>query len=260
MLRRFLEEGDLTDESARHFLEQRGWGETDSFRVYVLNFEQAAEKDRPNQSYRRYFSAVAAVFPLDLCGVLEDRFVLLANDSKMPDDRRRKKLEELLEEAPIAGGVSLSHRGFGLLPRLLEQAVFALESGRGRRGHFTDYYGLALDHLIRCDYEPDRCLAACQPDVYRLYCQDEVLYQTLWAYLIQDRSVTRTVQMLFIHKNTLLYRLHRIEELLECDLSDPYTRSYMRMSFLLLERHAGLACPPVAAFGPPGDAPMRQEQ
>ena len=249
MLRRFLEGGDLTDESARHFLDQRGWTEKDSFRVYVLDLEQTAQKEQMFQNYRRFFSAVAAVLPLDLCGVLEDRFVLLANDSKMPDDRRRKALEELLEGAPVAGGVSLSHRGFGLLPRLLEQALFALESGRGRRGHFTDYYGLALDHLIRSDYEPDRCLAACQPDVYRLYCQDEVLYQTLWAYLLQDRSVTRTVQMLYIHKNTLLYRLRRIEELLECDLADPYTRSYMRMSFLLLERHAGLTSPPAAAFG-----------
>ena len=47
-----------------------------------------------------------------------------------------------------------------------------------------------------------------------------------------------TVQMLYVHKNTLLYRLRRIEELLQYSFSDSYTRSYMRMSFLLLERHA----------------------
>lgn len=128
-----LEGGDLTNESARHFLNQRGWTEKDSFRVYVLDLEQTAQKERLFQDYRRFFSTVAAVLPLDLCGVLEDRFVLLANDSKMPDDRRRKALEELLE----------------------------------------------------------------------------------------------------------------------CDLADPYTRSYMRMSFLLLERHAGLTSPPAAAFGGP---------
>lgn len=110
---------------------------------------------------------------------------------------------------------------------------------------------MAMDHLIRSPYDPDRCLAACQPDVYRLFCQDEVLYQTLWAYLMQDRSVTRTVQMLFVHKNTLLYRLRRIEESLQYSFSDPYTRSYMRFSFLLLERHAGLEKPPIAAFEMP---------
>ena len=108
-----------------------------------------------------------------------------------------------------------------------------------------------MDHLIRSPYDPDRCLAACQPDVYRLFCQDEVLYQTLWAYLMQDRSVTRTVQMLFVHKNTLLYRLRRIEESLQYSFSDPYTRSYMRFSFLLLERHAGLEKPPVPTFEMP---------
>ena len=156
-----------------------------------------------------------------------------------------------MSASPVSGGVSLSRQGFALLPRLLEQAEFALGTSRKEAGRFTDFYSLALDYLIRSDYHPDRCLAACHPDVYRLFCQDEVLYQTLWAYLLQDRSVNRTVQMLYVHKNTLLYRLRRIEELLQYSFSDPYTRSYMRISFLLLERHAGLPQPPAAAFGMP---------
>ena len=49
----------------------------------------------------------------------------------------------------------------------------------------------------------------------------------------------------------LLYRLRRIEESLQYSFSDPYTRSYMRFSFLLLERHAGLEKPPVPAFEMP---------
>ena len=249
MLQRLLEGAPVADAGAQHFLDQRGWTEADSYRVYALNFEEASE--HMQWDYRKYFSTIAAVFPLDLCGVFGGRFVLLANDNKMPDDRRRRKLEEILGAAPVSGGVSLSHQGFALLPRLLEQAEFALRAPRKEEGRFTDFYSLAMDYLIRSDYAPDRCLAACQPDVYRLFCQDEVLYKTLWAYLLQDRSVTRTVQMLYVHKNTLLYRLRRIEELLQYSFSDSYTRSYMRMSFLLLERHAGLPQPPAAAFGLP---------
>lgn len=251
MLQRFLEGGSLSDEGAQHFLEQRGWTEKDSFRVYILDLDGSEDKLQLRRSYRQYFAAIAAVFPWDLSGVLEGRFVLLANDSRMPDDRRRTKLEELLRAAPVKGGVSLSRQGFQLLPKLFEQAEYALQSPKGKKGFLTDYYYLAMDHLIRSLYDPDRCLAACQPDVYRLFCQDEVLYQTLWAYLLQDRSVTRTVQMLFVHKNTLLYRLRRIEESLQYSFSDPYTRSYMRFSFLLLERHAGLEKPPVPAFEMP---------
>ena len=191
MLRRFLEGAPMTDAGARHFLEQRGWSEADSFRVYILDFAGTEESTRSN--YKKYFAAIAAIFPLDLCGVFDDRFVLLANDNKMSDDRRRGRLEEILDAAPVSGGVSLSRQGFALLPRLLEQAEFALCTSRKEKGHFTDFYSLALDYLIRSDYHPDRCLAACHPDVYRLFCQDEVLYQTLWAYLLQDRSVTRTV-------------------------------------------------------------------
>lgn len=251
ILQRLLKGAAVTDESALHFLEQRGWTEADRFRVYVLNFDETAEHTHWN--YRKHFAAVAAVFPMDIYGVFGDRFVLLANDSKMPDDRRRKKLEEILNTASVSGGVSLSRQGFALLPQLLEQATFALHIPPKKGGRFTDFYFVALDYLIRSDYDPGRCLAACHPDVYRLFCQDEVLYQTLWAYLLQDRSVIRTVQMLYIHKNTLLYRLRRIEESLQYSFSDSYTRSYMRLSFLLLERHAGLPQPPAAAFGMPSD-------
>lgn len=211
ILQRLLEGVSVADAGAQHFLDQRGWTEADSYRVYALNFEEASV--HMQWDYRKYFSTIAAVFPLDLCGVFGGRFVLL--------------------------------------PRLLEQAEFAMRAPRKEEGRFTDFYSLAMDYLIRSDYAPDRCLAACHPDVYRLFCQDEVLYKTLWAYLLQDRSVIRTVQMLYVHKNTLLYRLRRIEELLQYSFSDSYTRSYMRMSFLLLERHAGLPQPPAAAFDMP---------
>lgn len=133
MLQRFLEGGSLSDEGAQHFLEQRGWTEKDSFRVYILDLDGSEDKLQLQRSYRQYFAAIAAVFPWDLSGVLEGRFVLLANDSRMPDDRRRTKLEELLRAAPVKGGVSLSRQGFQLLPKLLEQAEYALQSRKGKK-------------------------------------------------------------------------------------------------------------------------------
>lgn len=167
MLQRFLEGGSLSDGGAQHFLEQRGWTEKDSFRVYILGLDGSEDKLQLRRSYRQYFAAIAAVFPWDLSGVLEGRFVLLANDSRMPDDRRRTKLEELLRSAPVKGGVSLSRQGFRLLPKLFEQAEYTLQSPKGKKGFLTDYYYLAMDHLIRSPYDPGpvpgRLPAGCVP-------------------------------------------------------------------------------------------------
>jgi len=137
---------------------------------------------------------------------------------------------------------SLSFPGIKYVPMLFRQAQFTKEFGNRQNNDlvFMDFYHNAIDYLIRSTYSPELCLTACHPDIYALKLQDEILYETLRVYLTQDRSVTRTIQQLYIHKNTLLYRLRKIEEFLKCSLLDPYSREYMRLSFRLLDYHAEL--------------------
>ena len=47
------------------------------------------------------------------------------------------------------------------------------------------------------------------------------LVATLRAYLDEDRVQRRVAARCFIHVNTVVYRVHRIEELLGADLGDP---------------------------------------
>ena len=49
------------------------------------------------------------------------------------------------------------------------------------------------------------------------------LVATLRAYLDEDRVQRRVAARCFIHVNTVVYRVHRIEELLGADLGDPKT-------------------------------------
>ena len=45
---------------------------------------------------------------------------------------------------------------------------------------------------------------------------------------IRDRDV-------YIHRNTLLYRIKKIKDCLTSDLDDTYTRNYMQISVMVLE-------------------------
>lgn len=47
------------------------------------------------------------------------------------------------------------------------------------------------------------------------------LFETLKTYFESNMSVTKTSQSLFLHPNSLRYRLRQIEELADCDLRDP---------------------------------------
>ena len=62
------------------------------------------------------------------------------------------------------------------------------------------------------------------------------LYDTLRAYLENERSLVKTAAALCIHRNTLLYRLEKLRQLVELDLEDPELRLHLEISFRLMER------------------------
>lgn len=61
-------------------------------------------------------------------------------------------------------------------------------------------------------------------------------YRTLRVYLEENLNATQTARELYIHRSTLLYRLERIREILDSDLTDPDELLYLNFSFRLLEQ------------------------
>ncbi|HAM16218.1 MAG TPA: hypothetical protein DCP91_10280 [Eggerthellaceae bacterium] len=59
------------------------------------------------------------------------------------------------------------------------------------------------------------------------------LLHTLKVYLDNDCNAQKCGRLLFLHRNSLVYRVRRIQEIANIDLSDPCERSYLRLSFLL---------------------------
>ena len=59
------------------------------------------------------------------------------------------------------------------------------------------------------------------------------LFDTLDVYLLNDCNAQLCGRLLFLHRNSLVYRIHRIQEITDVDLSNAEERSYLRLSFLL---------------------------
>ena len=78
------------------------------------------------------------------------------------------------------------------------------------------------------------------PDIHRLQEANArysfSLVDTLKAYLECNCNLIRTAERLYLHKNTLLYRLNHIRSILRCDLDDADERLLLMLSFKLLER------------------------
>ena len=66
------------------------------------------------------------------------------------------------------------------------------------------------------------------------------LLQTLKVYLLQEKSLLAASQELHIHRNTLVYRLGKIEQISGLDLNSPLIRLQGILSCLILEYLNGL--------------------
>ena len=66
------------------------------------------------------------------------------------------------------------------------------------------------------------------------------LFTTLRAFITADGNVARTAEACFVHKNTLRYRLGRIQSVLGRDPGDPDVKFELRIAFGLLDLFAGL--------------------
>lgn len=65
------------------------------------------------------------------------------------------------------------------------------------------------------------------------------LVETLRCYLQNNCSAVAASQQLFIHKNTLFYRINRIKSILNVDLNDPFVRNSLFNALLIYDVFSG---------------------
>lgn len=61
------------------------------------------------------------------------------------------------------------------------------------------------------------------------------LTEVLYAYLVSERRATAAGKLLHMHRNNVLYHISRIEELLDIDLNDYWTRLKLDLAYHLFE-------------------------
>lgn len=102
--------------------------------------------------------------------------------------------------------------------------------------HYREY---VLAHILYGFSRQTKFRSALPPDLQLLQCYDAEnhteLMLTLQLYLTLERSMQETASALFIHRNTLSYRISKINELCGFDLNDPVTRRRLLLALELEE-------------------------
>ena len=170
--------------------------------------------------------------------VRRDRHLVLVVESERPEEGKRlasRLVSELSHPAQrLLVGVGTicgpSEGAAGTIGRSYEEAWEAVRIGRamGRKEGVVAFRDLGLLHWLYHLSPEKRAGNVYVNHVETLSAydaeRDMALVKTLETYLDHGCSLVEAADALYIHRNTLLHRLKRIEELCGVDLRDPFER------------------------------------
>ena len=154
----------------------------------------------------------------------------------------RHRLAPLCRDYCLYAGISSPVTGLGELHVAYTQARVALEKVfqlRDERWLMT-FPECALEYMLGQVRNSMALRHLVAPELYTLIEYDRQkgtqYYQTLRAFLLNERDIPRTSDTLIIHRTTLLYRLRKLQAIAAMDLDDPAKRLQLLISLWILDR------------------------
>ena len=175
--------------------------------------------------------------------IYNDHIVIVASCARENglNDSDMSVLRAFLGEYNMRGGIS---RGFTDIEDLGEHYRQSLEAL---------HIGTRMDSgsclFAYCDYAVYHIAKACSSVAdLRLFCQPKLdslmeydqehntsFTYSLYSYLKHSRNITETAKSLHLHRNSMIYHLKRIEEILGFALTDSDTLLHIELSFRFME-------------------------
>jgi len=150
--------------------------------------------------------------------------------------RLREQAEAEFSEARLIGGMSGPAPALEAWPRVYNEALQAMQLGLRLRltNQIVEFNSLGIFKLLGELENIPSVKRFAEQIIGPLAAYDEQhkgsLVNTLNAYFTHHGNVSQTAESLFVHRNTLLYRLERIQELTGQDLDQADMRLAMQLA------------------------------
>jgi purine catabolism regulator len=172
-------------------------------------------------------------------GYREYTLVFLSVDPQVSEWRLRHRIQEGLSSSSgqrCQAGISRLMRGMAGLQDAVCQAVDALTLGQCIVGRKSPHYyeELGLYRLLAGLRNRDELLRFCEETLGDLVRYDDAhgtdLLYTLEVFFDQNANVSKASKALYVHRNTLNYRLQRIVEISGLDLNNAEARLALQLA------------------------------
>lgn len=240
-----LLKGNITDQGLiKERLDYFQWGLFDKGKVQIVSVRGRKRDLMPdNTLFRHLMEEFSTAFPGFRVFVYVNQLKMLCpvSEDVRGDERFLEQLEELLVREELVAGISRPLISLETIPDFNRQAESAAELGRRfhpeRTIHFYDSY--AIYYALELVGSKENMLQFCHSAIILLRDYDRAhetdLLESLRVYLTHNRSIGESAAALYIHRNTMNYRIARINELTGVDLSDPDVFCHLLFSFYALD-------------------------
>ena len=182
--------------------------------------------------------ALSSSFSAVYCFKYLSDLLLIVNYDKITEKKFLQELSDALKKRKMCCGSSYRFKDLQQLPVYYKQAQLALQYGSTKPGAVNRCEDFTLEY-VRHQINDQLEIPFSVPAMEKLKQYDATAgteyYRTLAVYLLQERDQTKTAEILCIHRNTLIYRLKKIESLINIDLDDSRNRFALLLSFFVSE-------------------------
>ncbi len=171
--------------------------------------------------------------------------------------RIREQIETEFPEATMVGGIGGLAKTLMDWPIAYDQALQAMQLGQRLKlnNQFVEFSSLGIYRLLY-GLENLPQVQRFTEDIMRPLADYDAqnrgsLVKTVEAYFAHHGNISQTAESLFVHRNTLLYRMERIQELTQLQLDQANMRLALHLALKLWQLR------PETEQTPPSDLPFR---
>lgn len=192
-----------------------------------------AASDGPDQDHRlrNIRETVSALLPsADSCSY-QNNAVFIEHGKNLRQDflQEHTELAEWIKRENLVCGISTVFRSLFEMADYYEQAQTAVRLGSVLNPDqlFYDYESYIMMHSIEMLDRQCSLRTMIHPIVWKiieLYGEEHHMINTLYVYLACERNISNAAKQLFVHRNTMLYRIEPLIDKLQNDFSDANLR------------------------------------
>lgn len=216
------------------------WARTDCLRIMIICEHSTVIFDKKAQLISQFMTVM---FPVCHWVIYEGYpvFLIGTNDPSLHIFRGNEQLENFLAANHLTASISRCFHSLMDTRRFYDEALTASLLGQQFHPEHTlhVYSDYICQHIGGILSQHSNIMGFCHPAVEKILKYDKEhdthLLETLKEYLTYPDNPGLAAEHLFIHKNTLFYRMAKIRELFSLNLSDGEERLLLHLSLKFME-------------------------